>query len=97
MALTRNEVEAIAHLARLNLSDEELERFRPQLEAILGYVENLSQLDLSQVEPTTYVLSVSDRFRDDKIEPGLPAGELEANAPDFKAGAVRVPRILEEE
>jgi aspartyl-tRNA(Asn)/glutamyl-tRNA(Gln) amidotransferase subunit C len=53
MALTRKEVEALAHLARLNLTPEELERFGGQLEAILGYVERLNGLDLSNMEPTT--------------------------------------------
>ncbi len=96
MALTRDEIRDIAHLARLNLSEEELERFRPQLEAILGYVESLNGLDLESVEPTTHVLSVADRLRPDAIEPGLDAQEADANAPDTKAGHIRVPRILEE-
>ena len=97
MALTRKEIEAIAHLARLNLSQEELERFAPQLEQILGYVESLGALDLAQVEPTTYVLDITNRFRKDEIHPGLSPEEVEANAPEFKAGSVRVPRILDEE
>lgn len=97
MALTQKEIEAIAHLARLNLSQEELDRFGPQLEQILGYVESLGALDLAKVEPTTYVLDITNRFRKDETRPGLRPEEVEANAPEFKAGSVRVPRILDEE
>ena len=80
MALTRKDVEAIAHLARLSLTEAELARYGAQLEAILGYVESLNKLPLEGVEPTTHV---------------SPA-EVEAMAPEFRAGSVRVPRILEE-
>jgi aspartyl-tRNA(Asn)/glutamyl-tRNA(Gln) amidotransferase subunit C len=96
MALTRDQILDIAHLARLNLSEEELERFRPQLEAILGYVESLNSLDLASVEPTTHVLSVPERLRSDNLEAGLTPEEATANAPESKAGHVKVPRILEE-
>ena len=96
MALTKKEVEALAHLARLNLTGEELERFGGQLEAILGYVDRLNGLDLSGVEPTTHVQPVTDRVREDRPEQGLTPADVAANAADFKAGSVRVPKILEE-
>ncbi len=95
MALTRKNVEDIAHLARLNLTTEELERYGTQLEAILGYVEMLNQLDLEGVEPTTQVLALCDRMRKDEPQPGLTPEDVEAIAPEFKAGSVKVPRILE--
>ncbi len=97
MALTSKDVEAIAHLARLNLTPDELHRFGTQLEAILGYMETLNKLDLEGVEPTTHILSsVTNRYREDTIRPGLTSDDVAANAPDFKAGSVRVPRILEQ-
>ena len=96
MALTREQVEEIAHLARLNLTPEELERFGAQLESILGYVEKLNELKLEGVEPTAHVLPVTDRTREDVVAPGLSAEDVEAFAPEARAGSVRVPRILEE-
>jgi len=96
MALTRKDVEAIAHLARLSLTEAELARYGAQLEAILGYVESLNKLPLEGVEPTTHVSPATDRTRPDKPASGISAAEVEAMAPEFRAGSVRVPRILEE-
>lgn len=96
MAFSRNEVEAIARLARLNLTDAELDRFGGQLGAILGYVELLDNVDLKDVEPTTHVQDDADRFREDRVTAGLTPDDLEAMAPEFRAGSVRVPKILEE-
>jgi len=96
MALTRKEVEAIAHLARLSLTEAELEKYGAQLEAILGYVESLNKLPLEGVEPTTHVSPATDRTRTDNPAPGLTQAEVGAIAPEFRAGSVRVPRILEE-
>ncbi len=96
MALNRKDVEGIAHLARLSLTEAELERFGAQLEAILGYVESLNKLPLEGVEPTTHVSPATDRTRPDQPAPGLAQADVAAIAPEFKAGSVRVPRILEE-
>jgi aspartyl-tRNA(Asn)/glutamyl-tRNA(Gln) amidotransferase subunit C len=96
MALKREDVAKIAHLARLELGPEELDLYGKQLEAILGYVEKLNELDLKDVEPTTHVLPLTDRKRDDRVEPGLTPDDLAANAPEFRLGMVRVPRIMED-
>ncbi|MEK7476372.1 MAG: Asp-tRNA(Asn)/Glu-tRNA(Gln) amidotransferase subunit GatC [Candidatus Coatesbacteria bacterium] len=96
MALTRRDVEAVAHLARLSLTEAELERYGAQLEAILGYVESLNRLPLEGVEPTTHLSPATDRARPDRPAPGLTQAEVEALAPEFRAGSVRVPKILEE-
>lgn len=95
MALSRADVERIAHLARLTLTPEELDRFGGQLDAILGHVAALDALDLKGVEPTTHALDLRNRTREDRVTPGLAAADVEANAPEFKAGSVRVPPILE--
>ena len=95
MALTRKDVEDIAHLSRLVLTDAELERFGAQLGAILEHVQTLNKMDLTGVEPTTSVQEDVDRFREDRIAPGLAPADLEAIAPEFRAGSVRVPKILE--
>ena len=96
MGLTRAEVEMIANLGRLDLTPEELDRFGKQLEAILGYVEKLNELDLKGVEPTTHVLPLTDRIRGDKTAPGLAPEDIAKSAPDFRLGMVRVPRIMED-
>ncbi len=96
MPLKKEEVAAIGHLARLTLTDEELERFGPQLDAILGYVASLNKLDLAGAAPTTHVQEATDRLRADTVQPGISPEDVAANAPDFKAGSVRVPRILED-
>lgn len=95
MALTRTEVERIAHLARLHLSPAELDRYGAQLDAILGYVETLGKLDLAGVEPTAGVSDRTDRTRPDTPAASLTPDDLAAIAPEFRAGSVRVPKILE--
>ncbi len=96
MALSQDDVARIAHLARLTLTPEEAKRFGGQLEAILEHVAALDGLDLKGVEPTTHAQNLANRFREDRVTPGLTPADVEANAPEFKAGAVRVPRIMEE-
>jgi aspartyl-tRNA(Asn)/glutamyl-tRNA(Gln) amidotransferase subunit C len=96
MPLSKKEVEGIAHLSRLSLTGAELEKFAAQLDAILGYVETLNKLDLSGLEPTTHAVSPGNRFREDKTAPGLSEADLKSMVPERKAGAIRVPRILEE-
>ena len=96
MPLTRPEVEAIAHLSRLSLTPEELDRFGTQIDAILGYVQLLEKLELAGVEPTAQVSAETDRTRPDAVTPGITNAEVAGIAPEFRAGSVRVPRILEE-
>jgi len=96
MALTREEVAKIAHLARLELTPEELDKYGHQLADILVYVDTLKKLDLTGVEPTAHVLSVTDRDRPDAITPGLDPDDIAKNAPEFRHGMVRVPRIMED-
>lgn len=96
MALTSAEVERIAHLARLHLTPAELEKYGAQLDAILGYVQTLGKLDLAGVEPTAGVSAETDRTRTDTPTPSLTPDDLAAIAPEFRAGSVRVPKILED-
>lgn len=95
MTLTRQEVERIAALARLELTDEEKERYREQLSAILDYVDQLQELDTSKIEPTSSVLPRRSRLREDRPERGLPADEVLDNAPDREQNQFRVPPVLE--
>ncbi len=88
------DVRHIANLARLELSDEEVAGFQPQLDAILGYVESLSVLDVSGIEPTAHPIVVAAPMRDDTPSDSLPAEALLRNAPDHAQGQVRVPKVV---
>jgi aspartyl-tRNA(Asn)/glutamyl-tRNA(Gln) amidotransferase subunit C len=91
MAITRDEVLHVARLARLELTDDDVERFTEQLSAILEAVAKVSELDLSDVEPTAHPLDFVNVWREDEPRPSLPAEEALANAPDREAGFFRVP------
>lgn len=94
--ITRKEVEHVAQLARLELTDEEKERMTAQLDAILGYVDKLNQLDTSAVEPTTTVIPMVSVMREDEVRSSLKQAEALANAPDREGVLFRVPRIIED-
>jgi len=95
MALTLEEVEHIASLARLRLTDEEKARYREQLSAILDYMVKLKRLDTSAIEPTATVLPLRTVLRSDISRPSLPPDQLLANAPAAEAEMFRVPPVLE--
>ena len=95
MALTHEEVRAIAHLARLQLTAEEVERFAGQLSDVLDYAARLNEVDTSEISPTASVLPMNAPLRPDKVRPCPPRDQLLANAPDPAGGMFRVPRVLE--
>jgi len=90
------EVEHVSRLARLDLSPEERERMREQLDRILGYIDKLRQLDTAGVEPTSHAVPMVNVFRDDEPRPCLSPEEMLANAPDRSGEFFRVPRIIED-
>ena len=90
MAISRDEVLHVARLARLALTEEELERFAEQLDAILEAVGKVAELDLSDVEPTAHPLDLVNVWAEDEPRPCLAVEEALANAPD-RDGAFRVP------
>jgi aspartyl-tRNA(Asn)/glutamyl-tRNA(Gln) amidotransferase subunit C len=89
------DVEHIAHLARLRLSEEEKEKFGAQLSSILTYVEKLGELDTSGVEPTSHVLAIGNVMREDALRPSLPTDDALLNAPGRADDFYRVPKIIE--
>ncbi|MFV1859271.1 MAG: Asp-tRNA(Asn)/Glu-tRNA(Gln) amidotransferase subunit GatC [Anaerolineales bacterium] len=97
MALTLEEVRAIARLARLQLTAEEEERFASQLSDVLDYAARLAEVDTSEIPPTASVLTMSAPLRPDEVRPCLPRDRLLVNAPDSEEGLFRVPRVLEME
>jgi aspartyl-tRNA(Asn)/glutamyl-tRNA(Gln) amidotransferase subunit C len=91
MAISRDEVLHVARLARLELADDEVKRFTEQLSAILEAVAKVSELDLSDVEPTAHPLDVVNVWADDEPRPSIPLEDALANAPDTHGGFFKVP------
>lgn len=94
MPLSKKEVEHVALLARLYLSEEEKEAYTQQLGAILDYMERLNTLDTQGVEPTAHVLPLRNVFREDAVRPGLPREKTLAGAPAAREGQFKVPRVV---
>lgn len=94
MKLTREEVEYVAKLARLRLTEEEKEQMASKLGAILEYIGKLNELDTSNVEPTFHVLDMKNVFREDEVTGSFPQEEILANAPQRIESFFGVPRIL---
>jgi aspartyl-tRNA(Asn)/glutamyl-tRNA(Gln) amidotransferase subunit C len=95
MKLSIEEVENIAELARLQLSEDEINRFREQLSDILDYAARLQSLDTSGIAPTSSVLPERSVLRPDEVLPSLSLKELLSNAPDTEKGQFRVPPVLD--
>ncbi len=92
--LTLQEVENIAHLAKLRLTDEEKTLFQSQLSAILEYAQTLQQLDTANIPPTTSALPLDNVMRADEITPSLSVEDVLANAPDVQDNSFRVKPVL---
>jgi aspartyl-tRNA(Asn)/glutamyl-tRNA(Gln) amidotransferase subunit C len=93
--LTRADVEHVATLARLALTDDEIEHFTAQLEVILDHAAQIAALDTYDVAPTAHPLAVVNVLRADEVRPSLPRGEVLAMAPASEDDRFRVPRILD--
>lgn len=95
MALTMDEVRKVALLARLRLSDEELERMQQQLSSILDYMQVLQEVDVTDVPPTAQVTDVVNVMRPDEVRPSLPIDEALADAPARENGYFKVKAVFE--
>jgi len=89
------DIEKVARLARLELSEDEKETFENQMEQILTYMEQLNRIDTTGVEPTSHAIPVYNVFRDDEVKPSFPREEVLAIAPEEEDGHFKVPRIIE--
>lgn len=94
--ISTEDVAHVARLARLALSDEELERYTEQLAAVLGHAADVEALDTEGVAPTAHPLPLVNVLREDVVRPSLPRDEVLAQAPDAEDDRFRVPRILGE-
>ena len=95
MKLNRKDVEHVALLSRLDLSENELDKFTGQLDAILEYIDVLNQVDTSAVEPMAHVLEIRNVMRADEVQPSLPREAALQNAPDAEDGFFKVPKIVD--
>lgn len=95
MSLTAEQVRKVAHLARLELNEEELQRLTPQLNAIVDYVNLLQQVNVEGVEPLAHALEIHNVFRADERLPSLPVAAALANAPDRRGDFYGVPAVLD--
>jgi len=95
MSVSSEQVRHIAKLARIAMSDEEIERLMPELNNILGWVEQLGEVNTDGVEPLTAVIDQKLRLRDDAVTDGDCRDEILANAPNAEHGFFAVPKVIE--
>lgn len=96
MKLSKDQVRHVATLARLELKDEEEERFSVQLSAILDYINQLSEIDTDGVSPTSRALEVNNVFREDEVKVRFDEESWRSNAPSEDKDHLRVPKIIED-
>lgn len=97
MSISREEVEHVARLARLELTEAEVERFVEQLSVVLERARRIQSLDLDDVERTAHPVQMSNVWREDEVVPPTGAEDILAGAPEREGPLFRVPRILEDE
>ena len=96
MKVTQEDLENVAVLSRLSVPAEKADMYRKQMDAILTYMDNLSQVDTENVKPTTYALPMQNVFREDVVKPSLPREAALQNAPLQEDGYFKVPKVLED-
>ncbi|GAB6184099.1 Asp-tRNA(Asn)/Glu-tRNA(Gln) amidotransferase subunit GatC [Thermodesulfovibrio hydrogeniphilus] len=95
MKISKEMVKHISLLSRLELKEDEIEMYQEQLSRILDYVEKLNEVNTTDVEPTSHVLSLNNVFREDIVKPSISREEALKNAPDATDKFFRVPKIIE--
>jgi aspartyl-tRNA(Asn)/glutamyl-tRNA(Gln) amidotransferase subunit C len=95
VSITIKDVEHVAKLARLELSEQEKQTFTEQMNAILKYADQLNELDTDNVEPTSHPVPLVNVMREDVSTPSLPIEKVLLNAPDEEDGQIKVPAVLE--
>ncbi len=95
MAINREIVEYVAHLARIELDAKELERLSRQLKGILDFIDKLKNADINNISPTSHILPINNISRQDEIKASLPAQKALENAPDKEGNYFSVPKVIE--
>ena len=94
MKITKEEVLYVAHLARLDLDEESIEKFAGQIDEILGYIEKLNRVDTNGIKPTSHAISLTNAFRNDEKKEPIERGLALANAPEDEDGQFVVPKVV---
>jgi len=94
MKITKEEVLYVAHLARLDLDEESVEKFAGQIDEILGYIEKLNRVETKGIKPTSHAISLTNAFRDDEEKEHIDLELALANAPEKEDGQFVVPKIV---
>ncbi|MFC7441855.1 Asp-tRNA(Asn)/Glu-tRNA(Gln) amidotransferase subunit GatC [Laceyella putida] len=95
MSISKEQVQKVAMLGRLKLTEQEADQYTSQLNDILQFVEKLNELDTENVEPTSHVLPMANVLREDEVRPSLDREKALANAPEQQDGMFRVPAVFE--
>lgn len=93
--ISESDTRKIAFLSRLEVSDDEVKKYAGQLAAIFSYVENLKNVDVSNVEPLSHVHGICNVFREDKLDTEMTIEHVNLNAPDVSGRFIRVPLIVD--
>ena len=96
MKVTKEVLQNVATLSRLSIAESEEEKYMNELDKFLTYVDNLSQVDTENIQPTTYALPMQNVFREDVVKPSLPREKALQNAPLQDNGYFKVPKVLDE-
>lgn len=95
MKISREEVEHVARLARLALEPAELEALTGQMDAILGYVDKLNELETAGIVPTAHAVPMENAFREDLVKPSIGIERAQQNAPEKDNSCFKVPKVIE--
>ncbi|MCX7710775.1 MAG: Asp-tRNA(Asn)/Glu-tRNA(Gln) amidotransferase subunit GatC [Clostridia bacterium] len=95
MKVTKETIEHVANLARLNLTEQEKEKLTTEMEDIISYVDKLNELDTSGVSPTAHVIPIKNVFREDEAKASYDREKILANAPSTENGCFKVPKVVE--
>ena len=95
MSVSKEDVKHIANLSKLNLTEEELEKYTTELSDIVNCANELASIDVDGVKPTAHILDIKNVFRKDEVQPSYDREEILKNAPSKDAGCVSVPKVVE--
>lgn len=95
MAIDKKTVEHVAHLARIELKNQELEKFSQQLQGILDFIDKLKELEIKDIPPTSHILPISNVLREDVSRESLLPEKALLNSPNKQAGFFAVPKVIE--
>jgi len=95
MAITKDTVKYVAHLARIDLKPKELEKLSQQLQEILGFIDKLKRVDIKEIAPTSHILPINNVLRDDKPGESLSSDKALDNVPQRQGNFFSVPKVIE--